>query len=270
MENSPYLMENADEIERLEKKTDIRIVQQQANWAGIKPGMRIADIGCGSGITTQALFQMVQPGGQAVGVDMSEIRIAHAKQKYGGSQLHFQCRNVLAPLTDIGSFDFIWARFFLEYHRSGAFRIVQNLARILNPGGVLCLIDLDHNCLNHYGMPDRLNTTLHAIMRKLEEEADFDPHVGIKLYSFLYDLGFEHIDASLAAHHLIFGELGDVDAYNWSKKIEVAVKGSGYIFDTYPGGFEEFFEEFRVFFTNPRRFTYTPLICCRGQKPTRS
>jgi ubiquinone/menaquinone biosynthesis C-methylase UbiE len=65
----------------LKKKTDIRIVQQQASWAGIKPGMRIADIGCGSGITTQALFQMVQPGGQAVGVDMSEVPASRMQSK---------------------------------------------------------------------------------------------------------------------------------------------------------------------------------------------
>ena len=268
MKESPrYLMENEEEIERLEKKTDVRIVHEQALWAGIQPGMRVADIGCGSGITTRALYDLVQPGGEAVGVDMSEDRLAFARSKYGRPGVTFECRNALAPLNGMGLFDFIWVRFFLEYHRSRAFDIVQNLARITKPGGIVCLVDLDYNCLSHFSMPDRLATALQGVMRKLEQEADFDPHAGIKLYSFLYDLGFEEIDAMLASHHLIFGQLKDVDAFNWTKKIEVAGQGSGYAFSEYSGGYAEFAEEFHAFFSDPRRFTYTPLIACRGRKP---
>jgi hypothetical protein len=47
----------------------------------------------------------------------------------------------------------------------------------------------------------------------------------------------------------------------------VAAQNSGYGFEGYPGGYGEFLEEFRTFFADPRRFTYTPVICCRGQKP---
>ncbi len=260
-------MENDDEIQRLEKKTDVEIVYQQAQWAGIQPGMRVADVGCGSGITTRALFDLVQPDGEVVGIDMSEERLAFAQKKYGCTGLTFECCDALEPLTDSGLFDFVWVRFFLEYHRCRAFEIVKNLAQITKPGGIICLVDLDNNCLNHFGMPDRLSAALRGIMQKLEQEADFDPHVGIKLYSFLYDLGFEQIDATLASHHLIFGELNDVDAFNWMKKVEVAGQGSGYAFSEYPGGYEEFVEEFRSFFSDPRRFTYTPLIACRGCKP---
>lgn len=265
---SNYLMENDEEILRLEKKTDIKVLQQQAQWAGLRPGMRVADIGCGSGLTTHALFRMAQPGGRAVGLDASEERIAYAEQTYGRRDLTFQCRNVLQPLTDLGAFDFIWVRFFLEYHRSRAFEIVQNLAAITKPGGILCLIDLDYNCLSHFSMPERLDSSLHGIIRKLEDEADFDPRIGIKLYSFLYDLKFEHIDVALAPHHLIFGGLNEVDAFNWTKKVEVAGRRSGYAFPEYPRGYKEFAEEFRKFFFDPRRFTYTPLIACRGCKPT--
>jgi ubiquinone/menaquinone biosynthesis C-methylase UbiE len=262
-----YLMENEEEIERLEKKTDVKIVHAQARWAGIQPGMRVADIGCGSGITSQALFELVQPGGEVVGVDMSAERLAFAQKKYGLPGLTFECRNVLEPLSDAGLFDFVWVRFFLEYHRSRAFEIVQNLARITKPGGIICLVDLDYNCLSHFSMPDRLASALQGLMHKLEQEADFDPHVGIKLYSFLYDIGFEEIDAMLASHHLIFGKLSDVDAFNWAKKVEVAGQGSGYAFSEYAGGYAEFLEEFHSFFSDPRRFTYTPLIACRGCKP---
>ena len=86
-------------------------------------------------------------------------------------------------------------------------------------------------------------------------------------YSFLYDLKFKDIDVDVSGHHLIWGELKESDAYNWLKKIEVAPKRINYQFDEYEGGYPEFLEEFETFFTDPRRFTYSPVICCRGVKP---
>lgn len=262
-----YLMEHDDETFRLEIKTDVRVVHRQAHWAGLKAGMRVADIGCGPGKTTKALFDLVTPGGSAVGIDIAPQRIMFAREHYSVEGLQFEHRNALKPLDDLGQFDFIWVRFMLEYHRTRSFDIVKNISRILKPGGILCLIDLDYNCLNHFGLPDRLAKTLRDVMHHLERNADFDPYVGIKLYSFLYDLGYTGIDVSITPHHLIFGELNEVDAFNWTKKVEIAVRRSGYEFSEYASGYSEFYQEFLDFFGNPRRFTYTPLIACCGRKP---
>jgi ubiquinone/menaquinone biosynthesis C-methylase UbiE len=261
-----YIMEHKDEALRLDLKTDRARVFKQASWAGIKPGMRVADIGCGSGKTTVFLNEMIQPGGRIVGVDASQARVLHAKETHGSESIDFVCRNFYESLDDLGKFDFIWVRFVLEYHRSRSTEIVKNLTRLLKPGGVLCLIDLDYNCLSHYGHSSRLEKAVGDIMAKLEKDHDFDPYVGKKLYSFLYDLGFEEIAVEVGTHHLIYGELNEIDAYNWAKKVEVAAKNSGYVFEDYPGGFDEFAAEFKDFFSDPRRFTYTPLICCRGVK----
>ena len=260
-------MESDDEILRLELKTVAKVVETQALWAGLKAGMRVADIGCGSGKTTAILNAMIQPGGKAVGIDGSEKRINHAKAKYGPPGITFERRNILAPLEDLGKFDFVWVRFFLEYFRSQGFEIVKNISNMLNPGGIMCLIDLDYNCLNHFGLSQKLEKTLFAVIKVLEKEANFDPYMGRKLYSFLYDLGYQDINVDIAAHHLIFGELKDVDAFNWLKKIEVASKKINYRFEEYDGGYEEFLDEFRKFFTDPRRLTYSPIISCRGRKP---
>jgi SAM-dependent methyltransferase len=267
MHTSKYLMENEDEALRLELKTDRESLAVQARWAGITPGMRVADIGCGAGITTAMLRDLVQPGGSAVGIDASAERIAHARGRYAHDGVEFQCRDMLQPLDDLGSFDFVWVRFVLEYFRSGSFAIVENIARLVKPGGVLCLIDLDYNCLSHFGIPDRLERTLNQIVEELQNKADFDPYVGRKLYSYLFDLGFTEIDVEVGAHHLIFGELRQRDSFNWLKKVETAPRKIGYNFPEYGGSYAEFIEEFDRFFKDPRRFTYSPIISCRGKKP---
>ncbi|MDP2790267.1 MAG: methyltransferase domain-containing protein [Rectinemataceae bacterium] len=261
-------MEHNEEAIRLDLKTDSEAVRKQSLWAGIQPGMRVADVGCGSGITTRYLYQLIQPAGEIVGIDASESRIRYAAEQYAENGISFVCRDFYKPLQDLGRFDFIWVRFILEYHKAFSSEIVKNMEQILTPGGIMCLIDLDHNCLNHFGLSDRLAQTISGVMCTLEKEHDFDPYAGRKLYSYLYDLGFDDISVDVGCHHLIYGPLKQVDAYNWAKKVEVAAKNSGYRFDQYQNGYEGFLEEFGAFFANPRRFTYTTLISCRGRKPS--
>lgn len=262
-----YIMEHAEEASRLDLKTDSETIYRQALWAGIQPGMRVADVGCGSGKTTYYLHKLIQPGGNIVGIDASASRIRHANQHHQQEGIGFVCQDFYQELDQLGRFDFVWVRFVLEYHRSKCSEIVHKLSQILNPGGILCLIDLDHNCLNHFGLSARLEKAILGVMETLVKESDFDPYVGRKLYSFLYDLGLDEIAVDAGHHHLIYGELNQIDAYNWTKKIEVAARDSGYRFDEYSGGFEEFMDDFKSFFSDPRRFTYTPLIACRGRKP---
>lgn len=259
-------MESKDESFRLDLKSDPKVLQEQAKWAGIKPGMRVADLGCGPGKTTYYLNKLVQPKGSVIGVDISKQRIDYARSNYKDIGLEFHLGDIRKPLYDIGTFDFIWIRFVLEHFRENSFEIVKNIASILKPGGTLCLVDLDFNCLTHYGIPARLEKALFGLMSLLEEKANFDPYVGRKFYSYLYDLGFQNIDIDITTHHLIFGELKDIDEQNWLYKVEVAARASGYPFNEFAGGYDEFKREFLSFFRDQRRFTYTPIILARGLK----
>lgn len=267
MPNYGYIMESEEEAIRLDIKTDPEAVKKQALWAGIKPGLRIADLGCGSGKTSFYLNQLAQLGGETIGVDLSKQRIRFAQKKYSAEGLSFQCLDIRQSLEALGAFDFIWIRFVLEYYSSTSVDIIQNVSKILKPGGILCLIDLDYNCLSHYGIPSRIDNAIFRITNNLEKVSDFDPYAGRKLYSYLYDLGYHEIDVQLTAHHLIFGELKETDAFNWTKKVEIAAKNSGYKFEEYSQGYKGFMVEFKESFENPRRFTYTPLIMCKGLKP---
>lgn len=267
MSTDGYFMESEEEAKRLDLKTDPTVVDRHARWAGLRPGMRVADLGCGSGKTTFCLSKIAGTKGEAVGIDNADQRIEFAKKHYSSERIDYVLADIRSDLSFLGKFDFVWVRFVMEYYGSTAYEIVKNINKILNPGGILCLIDLDYNCLTHYGLPKRLDSAIQGIKQTLEKKADFDPYAGRKLYSYLYDMAYEDIDMTIEAHHLIFGELNEVDTFNWTKKVEVGGKLSGYPFDDYEGGYEEFFEEFKKIFSHPRRFTYTPIILCRGKKP---
>src|SRR5512145_191341 len=100
MPKNRYLMESAEEALRLDVKTDEQSVARQALWAGVGPGMRVADIGCGPGRTTAVLQRLVQPGGEAVGVDLSRQRLGYAEEQYGDTGIRLVCRDAREPLDD--------------------------------------------------------------------------------------------------------------------------------------------------------------------------
>jgi 2-polyprenyl-3-methyl-5-hydroxy-6-metoxy-1,4-benzoquinol methylase len=263
-----YLMENSEEALRLDVKTDPDAVRKQALLCGIGPGARVLDGGCGSGKTTSILHEMSQPNGFILGLDFSEDRIHFAKEHYGKTDgIGFLQRDLRGALADLGQFDFIWIRFVLEHYREGAIDIIKNITACLKPNGRLCLLDLDYNCLSHFPMKPEMESMLQKLIGEMMHNFNFDPFVGRKLYTYLYDLGFQDIEVNLFPHHLIYGELRSSDDFNWIKKIEMASMKAKDLFQEYPGGYDTFFHDFNTFFHDPRRFTYTPLMICTGKKP---
>ncbi len=267
MEKPEYLMESDDEAVRLDRKTDGAIVEAQASWAGITRGMRVADLGCGSGKPTFHLNRLVQPGGETVGIDFSRQRIDFANAHYRDDGLSFLRRDIREPLDDLGRFDFVWVRFLLEYYRAEGVDLVNRISAILKPGGILCLIDLDFNCLIYHGLSPTLEDALAKVIRIAEEEYNFDPYAGRRLYAALYDLGYLDINVSVQPHGVIYGMAQETDLYNWTKKMAIVDGVPESQFKAFAEGREGFLKELNAFINDPRRFTYTPLIACRGIKP---
>jgi SAM-dependent methyltransferase len=256
-------MEHCEEAERLKRKTRRERVIEQACWGGLQPGMRVLDVGCGGGYTTSILAEI---SATAEGLDLSRERIEQARIDY--PELKFHQADIYGDLKDLGRFDFIWVRFFLEYHRSSSAGIVKKLSELLTNGGILCAGELDHHSMNHFPVDERMEQALAGLSAHLQKHADWDPYAGRKLYTHLYDAGLTEIDVRLDAHHLLFGPMGDIQEGDWLAKLQVDASGCGYPFPQYAGGFDEFLAEAQALLTNPRRFTYTPIILCRGIKPT--
>ncbi len=268
MSSPTYFMESEDESLRLDLKTDPATVAEQARWAGVVPGMRVVDLGCGAGKTTLVLHSLVQPGGEVVGIDLSQVRIDYAMEHYAESGIFYVLRDARESLSDLGRFDLVWSRFLLEYFADESFAIAKNAYEVLGPGGTLCLLDLDQNCLGHFGASERLERTMRNMMLAMQRQYDFDPFVGRKLYAYLYDLGCVNIEVRMSAHHLIYGELSETDRFNWLSKAEAARNAPQLFAHDYPGGYEEFHRELAAYLEHPRRFIYTPLIMCKGKKTT--
>ena len=116
----------------------LRPYTERLLWdAGIGPGMRVLDAGCGTGDVTVLVADLVGPSGEIVGVDRSAEVLATAQGRVaarGLRQIRFVQGDV-ASLTLDGTFDAIVGRLILT-HLPDAVGALTHLAAALRPGGI--------------------------------------------------------------------------------------------------------------------------------------
>ena len=112
--------------------------------AGIRKGMRIADLGCGVGMVTQMLAELVGPGGTVVGVDFSGAQIGQARALLPTSMTNVNFVEASATNTGLPeeSFDLVYCRFLL-IHLTEPDLALREMHRLLKPSGVLVCEDGD-------------------------------------------------------------------------------------------------------------------------------
>jgi ubiquinone/menaquinone biosynthesis C-methylase UbiE len=113
--------------------------------AGLRPGMRAADLGCGVGMVSALLAELVGAEGHVFGIDFSGAQLAQARERLttvGGSNIRF----VEASATDTGlpceSFDLVYCRFLL-IHLTEPEQALREMRALLKPGGILVCEDGD-------------------------------------------------------------------------------------------------------------------------------
>ena len=74
-----------DEVARLELQGGVfaRATRMIFAEAGIRPGMRVLDLGCGAGDSAFVAADLVGPGGSVVGLDHSPEALARARLRAG-------------------------------------------------------------------------------------------------------------------------------------------------------------------------------------------
>jgi len=122
------------------------VAEQRAQVMGLlqaQPGQRALDIGCGPGLTTQALARAVGDTGQVLGVDIAAPMLTIARQRCASlPQVRFELCDVNAlPCAD-GSMDIALASQVYEYVEP-IDAALRELARVIRPGGRAVLVDTD-------------------------------------------------------------------------------------------------------------------------------
>ena len=113
--------------------------------AGIRPGMHVADFGCGVGAATRMLASMVGPTGTVTGIDAYDSQLHQAFRlcdEAGLQNVSFCQADASDTELPANSFDLVYCRFLL-LHLTDPFACLREMRRVLKPGGVIVVEDGD-------------------------------------------------------------------------------------------------------------------------------
>lgn len=163
--------------------------------AGIRPGARIADIGCGPAAALALMAQTVGPTGWVCGVDgdASALSRAHALLADAGVE-NADVRLGRAEDTGLeaGAFDTVVLRHVLAHNGGAEQLIVNHLATLARPGGFVYLVDVELSAMRmHPQSADLSDLTTKYV--EFHSARGNDPRVGLRLSELASAAGLEVI-----------------------------------------------------------------------------
>jgi SAM-dependent methyltransferase len=113
--------------------------------AGLRPGMKVADFGCGVGVVTRMLGEMVGPSGSVTGLDVNGQQLTEAAawcESGGLKNTSFVNADACRTGLPRGSFDLVYCRFLL-LHLPDPMGCLREMREVLRPGGIIVVEDGD-------------------------------------------------------------------------------------------------------------------------------
>jgi SAM-dependent methyltransferase len=159
--------------------------------AGLAPGGRCLDAGCGPGETMRLMAHRVGPTGQVIGIDIDPGLGAHAQATLHEAG-HRQCRVYAGDLTADGpvpggGFDVVFARLLL-FHLPQRAAVLRRLWEAVAPGGRLVVQDYDLRTASvtpTLASVDEVGRVINAAFGA----AGCDIHVGTRLPALFVEAG---------------------------------------------------------------------------------
>ena len=223
---SKYLMEDPIEAERLEIKTKRENILRELAYLPLRPGLRVLDVGCGTGAVTRTLAEIVFPG-TAVGLDLSPHRLAVGRRilaEEDCENVRFVCSDLLSAALKGAKFDLVFSRCTFQYLRGNLGRAaLAEMKSLAKPGGRVVVADVDGVCL--YRFPyDAVREKALAVLFNALEPVGFDAFVGRKLYGMFCEAGFKDIQVNLLPYYLIAGNADPTTIRVWEMKVQILEK----------------------------------------------
>ena len=130
----------ADAYDRFMGRYSTLLAPQLADYAGIKPGERVLDVGCGPGALTSVLVERLGAS-HVSAVDPSEQFVAAARERHPGVVVQRASAEKL-PFDD-STFDKALAQLVVHF-MTDPVRGLAEMARVTRPGGVVAACVWDH------------------------------------------------------------------------------------------------------------------------------
>jgi ubiquinone/menaquinone biosynthesis C-methylase UbiE len=190
-----YVLGHADaELQRLAEQAAFYadLTEDAFRRAGLAPGMRVLDVGCGAGDVSLLAARLVGSTGEVLGIDRSPEAIATARRRAeaaGIAHAQFTVSEIDGVTPDAISpgFDAVVGRLVLLYHPDPA-AALRGLARLARPGGVVVFQEFDICSARSSPVVPTFQWCVDRIIA-LYERAGLEPNMGSKLFGVFQRAG---------------------------------------------------------------------------------
>lgn len=204
-----YLKRDRETHDRLELQSALYrdITLNAFRRAGLSPGMRVLDLGCGAGDSTFLAAEAVGPEGHVTGIDVQEEAVARARQRAedgGPGNVAFLHAPLDAPPE--GPFDALVGRFVLM-HQDDAPAVLRAAAVSVRPGGLVIMAEANPESLlaGDHSLPhSRLYARYIRWLVAIAKAAGSDVRAGLRLRETFRAAGLPdpelHLEAPVGTH----------------------------------------------------------------------
>ncbi len=166
------------------------ITERLLRSAGLQPGMRVLDIGCGAGDVSMLAAELVGPRGAVVGIDPAApaLALARARMLRQGLQTIEFRQTSAADLVDPLPFDFVVGRYVL-LHQPDPAAMIRDAAARLPQGGIVAFHEIDMRTSFH-SLPaaPRFDALAEEVMAAIRADVPH-PDAAARLVSLFIDAG---------------------------------------------------------------------------------
>jgi ubiquinone/menaquinone biosynthesis C-methylase UbiE len=191
------------EIERLRAQALLHWDQEAATLTrfGLRDGMALLELGSGPGFVTEQLLHLI-PNSTITCLEIDSMLVERAKaylKSSGGDRLRFVNASIMDTGLPDNQFDFAYARFLFQ-HLPDPTGAAREVLRVLKPGGMLVISDVDDTLTVFEPRLPEFELAL-ARFAKAQAAQGGDRFVGRKLPRILERAGFRNPQLELAAFH---------------------------------------------------------------------
>ena len=121
------------------EQAQVQLIEHLARVAGIAPGRRILDVGCGLGASS--IYLARNYSAEATGITISPVQVEMANRAASAENVKAKFLLMDAQAINIDqSFDVVWSVESISHYQNRG-RFFTSAAKLLKPGGTLAIID---------------------------------------------------------------------------------------------------------------------------------
>ena len=158
----------------------------------LREGMRVLDVGCGTGAITKDIARYIGQTGCVTGIDNTEAFIASGKETYSDvpnlELIHADLFEYKSP----AEFDLVISARVLQW-LSDPKTALTRLVSFLKPGGQLSVLDYNHEALEWKPAPPESMLIFYKAFLQWRADAGMDNRIGDHLAGHLTALGMHSV-----------------------------------------------------------------------------